>query len=144
MPCRRLSWLVVGWFLATNREAKKQMVILIILGLLDPEIFLCWQSLGDKSDWKHKGFPLYLPFPVTVTYFFCLFLPATKPWTAYYSFYPSGFLWDRLSFSAVVSRSDRPRCLGENKHCAVVQFPCSVEGLAQQQTWLLSASNELW
>lgn len=166
MPCRSIDcpvlllvWFLVWfwgfcvvlwfWFFFLPREqgAKRQMVILIILGVMDPEIFLHWQNLGDKSGWKNQSFCFVSCFSSDYYLLFCLFLtdfirPATKPWRPYCSFCPNKFFWDRLSFRAVGSRSDRPWCLGENKHCAVIPS-VSIEGLAQQQTWLLSAYNVL-
>lgn len=47
--CGFVVLVVCFFFLPREQGAKRQMVILIILGVMDPEIFLHWQNLGDKS-----------------------------------------------------------------------------------------------
>lgn len=134
-----------GFFSPWEQKTKRQMVILIILGVLDPEIFLPCQNLGDKSDWKTMFCFISCyssDLVILLSFSHWLLRPATKHSIAYCSFNPNKFFWDRLSFRAVVARSDRPWCLGKSKHCAVIPS-LSIEGLAQQQTWLLSVYNVL-
>lgn len=148
-----LVWVLVGWlfqlfgfFLPRGQGTKRPMVMLIILGVLDPEIFLPWQNLGDKSDWRTMFCFVSLFYSsdsvIFLSFSHWLIRPATKHSIAYCSFHPNKFFWDRRSFRAVVSRSDRPWCSGKNKHCAVIPS-LSMKGLAQQQTWLLSVYNVL-